>query len=125
MALSRCGATLDALENRCPYQGGPLGEGSIEKGLLQCPWHNYNPLTDKPPLTSPTESRPTSSTSAPTACTYSFHRSAPRSACAAGQPRARQDQQGGARGTTPCGTPRCTIRTGPATPGCMAPPESG
>ncbi len=40
-----------ALENRCPHQGGPLGEGSIEKGLLRCPWHgyDYDPLTDKPP----------------------------------------------------------------------------
>lgn len=33
VALSRCGATLGALENRCPHQGGPLGEGSIEKVL--------------------------------------------------------------------------------------------
>ncbi|MGH3845520.1 MAG: Rieske (2Fe-2S) protein, partial [Pseudonocardiaceae bacterium] len=35
VALSRCGARLGALENRCPHQGGPLGEGSIEKGLLR------------------------------------------------------------------------------------------
>ncbi|MGH3919524.1 MAG: thiamine pyrophosphate-binding protein [Pseudonocardiaceae bacterium] len=51
VALSRCGATLGALENRCPHQGGPLGEGSIEKGLLRCPWHgyDYDPLTGKPP----------------------------------------------------------------------------
>ncbi|MGH3594316.1 MAG: Rieske (2Fe-2S) protein, partial [Pseudonocardiaceae bacterium] len=27
VALSRCGARLGALENRCPHQGGPLGEG--------------------------------------------------------------------------------------------------
>ena len=25
-----------ALNNKCPHQGGPLGEGSIEKGLLRC-----------------------------------------------------------------------------------------
>ncbi|HEX5348006.1 MAG TPA: thiamine pyrophosphate-binding protein [Pseudonocardiaceae bacterium] len=51
VALSRCGARLGALENRCPHQGGPLGEGSIEKGLLRCPWHgyDYDPLTGKPP----------------------------------------------------------------------------
>jgi pyruvate oxidase len=24
-----------ALSNRCPHQGGPLGEGSIEKGMLR------------------------------------------------------------------------------------------
>jgi thiamine pyrophosphate-dependent acetolactate synthase large subunit-like protein/nitrite reductase/ring-hydroxylating ferredoxin subunit len=36
-----------ALDNKCPHQGGPLGEGSIEKGLLRCPWHgwDYDPLT--------------------------------------------------------------------------------
>ncbi len=51
VALSRCGFRLGALENRCPHQGGPLGEGSIEKGLLRCPWHgyDYDPLTGKPP----------------------------------------------------------------------------
>ncbi|MGH3696076.1 MAG: thiamine pyrophosphate-binding protein [Pseudonocardiaceae bacterium] len=51
VALSRCGARLGALENRCPHQGGPLGEGSIEKGLLRCPWHgyDYDPLTGRPP----------------------------------------------------------------------------
>ena len=26
-----------ALSNKCPHQGGPLGEGSIENGLLRCP----------------------------------------------------------------------------------------
>jgi thiamine pyrophosphate-dependent acetolactate synthase large subunit-like protein len=39
------------LENHCPHQGGPLGEGSIEKGLLRCPWHgyDYDPLTGQSP----------------------------------------------------------------------------
>ncbi len=50
IALSRCGR-LGALANHCPHQGGPLGEGSIEKGLLRCPWHgyDYDPLTGVPP----------------------------------------------------------------------------
>lgn len=36
-----------ALDNKCPHQGGPLGEGSIENGFLRCPWHgwDYCPLT--------------------------------------------------------------------------------
>ena len=40
-----------ALDNRCPHQGGPLGEGSIENGMLRCPWHgwDYHPLTGRPP----------------------------------------------------------------------------
>src|SRR5690349_3749926 len=51
VALARCGAALGALENRCPHQGGPLGEGSIENGWLRCPWHgyDYDPLTGRPP----------------------------------------------------------------------------
>jgi thiamine pyrophosphate-dependent acetolactate synthase large subunit-like protein len=36
-----------ALDNHCPHQGGPLGEGSIENGLLRCPWHgwDYDPIS--------------------------------------------------------------------------------
>ncbi len=51
IAMARCGERLGALENRCPHQGGPLGEGSIEKGLLRCPWHgsDYDPITGRPP----------------------------------------------------------------------------
>jgi pyruvate oxidase len=51
VALSRCGAGLGALDNRCPHQGGPLGEGSIENGWLRCPWHgyDYDPISGRPP----------------------------------------------------------------------------
>jgi pyruvate oxidase len=40
-----------ALSNKCPHQGGPLGEGSIENGMLRCPWHgwDYHPTTGSPP----------------------------------------------------------------------------
>jgi thiamine pyrophosphate-dependent acetolactate synthase large subunit-like protein/nitrite reductase/ring-hydroxylating ferredoxin subunit len=40
-----------ALDNACPHQGGPLGEGSIEKGWLRCPWHgwDFHPATGLPP----------------------------------------------------------------------------
>ena len=40
-----------ALDNHCPHQGGPLGEGSIENGWLRCPWHgwDYHPLTGRSP----------------------------------------------------------------------------
>ncbi|MEL7061664.1 MAG: thiamine pyrophosphate-dependent enzyme [Acidobacteriota bacterium] len=40
-----------ALDNKCPHQGGPLGEGSIENGYLRCPWHgwDFDPLDGKPP----------------------------------------------------------------------------
>src|SRR5256884_6525060 len=51
VAVTRCGGKVGALENRCPHQGGPLGEGSIENGWLRCPWHgyDYDPLTGRPP----------------------------------------------------------------------------
>ncbi len=40
-----------ALTNACPHQGGPLGEGSIEKGWLRCPWHgwDFHPRTGQSP----------------------------------------------------------------------------
>ncbi len=40
-----------ALDNKCPHQGVPLGEGSIENGLLRCPWHgwDFDPHTGAPP----------------------------------------------------------------------------
>ncbi len=51
VALTRCGGVLGALENKCPHQGGPVGEGSIENGWLRCPWHgyDYDPTTGRPP----------------------------------------------------------------------------
>ena len=51
LVLTRVGDDYGALDNRCPHQGGPLGEGSIEKGWLRCPWHgyDYDPLTGTPP----------------------------------------------------------------------------
>lgn len=39
IALARHGGKYCALDNRCPHAGGPLSEGSIENGLLVCPWH--------------------------------------------------------------------------------------
>ncbi|NKB77166.1 MAG: Rieske 2Fe-2S domain-containing protein [Gammaproteobacteria bacterium] len=56
MALTHVNGQYAAMENHCPHQGGPLGEGSIEKGSdgqcwLRCPWHgwDFDPLTGKPP----------------------------------------------------------------------------
>lgn len=51
LCLTHCEGRFGALENRCPHQGGPLGEGSIEKGWLRCPWHgyDYDPVSGRPP----------------------------------------------------------------------------
>ncbi len=51
ICLTRFDGKYTALENKCPHQGGPLGEGSIENGMLRCPWHgwDYHPCTGRPP----------------------------------------------------------------------------
>jgi len=51
LALTHFEGRYAALDNRCPHQGGPLGEGAIENGLLRCPWHgwDYHPCTGKAP----------------------------------------------------------------------------
>jgi len=56
MALTNIDGELTAMDNRCPHQGGPLGEGSIEIGndgecWLRCPWHgwDFDPKTGRPP----------------------------------------------------------------------------
>ncbi len=41
IALTHVDGAYHALENRCPHQGGPLGEGTIEDGCLRCPWHGW------------------------------------------------------------------------------------
>ncbi len=41
-ALTLVDGEYFALENSCPHQGGPLGEGSIDdSGRLSCPWHGW------------------------------------------------------------------------------------
>ena len=47
MALTNIDGAFTAMDNRCPHQGGPLGEGSIEVGddgqcWLRCPWHGWD-----------------------------------------------------------------------------------
>jgi len=51
VCLTHINGEYGALDNACPHQGGPLGEGSIENGCLRCPWHgwDFDPLTGKPP----------------------------------------------------------------------------
>ncbi len=51
LAVTHYDGGYGALDNRCPHQGGPLGEGAIEKGWLRCPWHgyDYSPCDGTPP----------------------------------------------------------------------------
>ncbi len=55
-ALTHVDGSFHALDNRCPHQGGPLGEGSIEctdegECYLRCPWHgwDFDPITGDTP----------------------------------------------------------------------------
>ncbi len=51
LAVARTEDGWGALDNHCPHQGGPLGDGEIERGWLICPWHGYeyDPLSGAPP----------------------------------------------------------------------------
>jgi len=51
ICLTHFDGKFSALSNKCPHQGGPLGEGSIENGMLRCPWHgwDFHPCTGLPP----------------------------------------------------------------------------
>jgi len=51
LCVTRTEAGVGALDNHCPHQGGPLGDGQLEGGYLICPWHayEYDPITGKPP----------------------------------------------------------------------------
>lgn len=51
LCLARFQGKFYALDNKCPHQGGPLGEGLIENGYVRCPWHGYeySPIDGKAP----------------------------------------------------------------------------
>jgi thiamine pyrophosphate-dependent acetolactate synthase large subunit-like protein/nitrite reductase/ring-hydroxylating ferredoxin subunit len=51
LCVTRTERGWGVLDNRCPHQGGPLGEGQIEDDFLLCPWHGYeyDPLSGEPP----------------------------------------------------------------------------
>lgn len=51
LCITRTSDGFGALDNRCPHQGGPLGDGHIENGYVICPWHGYeyHPCIGQPP----------------------------------------------------------------------------
>ncbi len=51
LAIVRFDSALYALSNVCSHQNGPLGEGCVRNGYLECPWHGYqfDPRTGQAP----------------------------------------------------------------------------
>jgi len=41
IALCNVDGTFHAIDNVCPHQGGPLGEGIMEGKEIVCPWHGW------------------------------------------------------------------------------------
>lgn len=41
VALFNCEGKFYALDNTCPHQGGPLGEGELDGTVVTCPWHGW------------------------------------------------------------------------------------
>jgi 3-phenylpropionate/trans-cinnamate dioxygenase ferredoxin component len=39
IALFNLGGEIYALENDCTHVGGPLSQGRVEGGEVECPWH--------------------------------------------------------------------------------------
>jgi len=43
VAIFNLNGEFYAIDNVCPHQGGPLGEGYLEgNGVVSCPWHSWN-----------------------------------------------------------------------------------
>ncbi|MBX7453845.1 Rieske 2Fe-2S domain-containing protein [Mycolicibacterium sp. 3033] len=42
VALTKLRGEYGAIDNRCPHQGGPLGQGTVENGKIRCPWHGFD-----------------------------------------------------------------------------------
>ena len=41
VALFNVDGDILALDNTCPHAGGPLGEGTLEGEVVECPWHGW------------------------------------------------------------------------------------
>ena len=37
--LARTESEWFAFDDHCPHRGGPLSDGAIACGIVQCPWH--------------------------------------------------------------------------------------
>lgn len=42
IAIFNVDGTFYAMDNVCPHQGGPLGEGELDGQVVTCPWHAWD-----------------------------------------------------------------------------------
>ncbi|CAJ1498398.1 thiamine pyrophosphate-dependent enzyme [[Mycobacterium] burgundiense] len=42
VAVTKLDGRYGAIDNRCPHQGGPLGQGTLENAKIRCPWHGFD-----------------------------------------------------------------------------------
>ena len=45
-AVIRRGRDFDVVEDRCSHRGGPLSDGEVDGGCIECPWHGSRFATD-------------------------------------------------------------------------------
>jgi len=41
IALFNVAGAFYAIDDTCPHQGGPLGEGELQGTVVTCPWHEW------------------------------------------------------------------------------------
>jgi nitrite reductase (NADH) small subunit len=41
ICIANVQGSYSAMDNHCLHRGGPLGQGTIEKGKVVCPWHGW------------------------------------------------------------------------------------
>ncbi len=41
IALFRLESEVFALDETCPHRGGPLHDGVVDRGVVVCPWHQW------------------------------------------------------------------------------------
>jgi nitrite reductase (NADH) small subunit len=41
ICIANVNGSYSAMDNVCLHRGGPLGEGTIERGKVVCPWHGW------------------------------------------------------------------------------------
>ena len=49
IVVANTGGTICAMRGVCNHAGGPLGKGTLEEGIITCPWHGakWDPKTGK------------------------------------------------------------------------------